>query len=162
MAKRHILLVLQMAHLDTVEVRMTAIEVIFDFLMWYGPQAFMDQDSLDNGHTMETVLDMQLSEVYNQASSNLSDNADAQGANPVVAILSKLLDDRDLEIRTKVTEGLCKLMLSKVITSAKLFTRLILMWYNPVTEASGKLRHVLGAFLPLYASIDQENQVCLS
>ena len=46
-------------------------------------------------------------------------------------------------------------MMSKVITSAKLFTRLILMWYNPVTETHGKLRHILGAFFPLYASLDK-------
>ena len=49
------------------------------------------------------------------------------GGNPVVAKLSELLDDRDLEVRTKVAEGLCKLMMSKVITSSKLFTRLILV-----------------------------------
>ena len=41
--------------------------------------------------------------------------------------LGELLDDRDLEVRTKVAEGLCKLMMSKVITSSKLFTRLILV-----------------------------------
>jgi hypothetical protein len=91
---------------------------------------------------------------------NLTQNdLNAQGGNPVVAILSKLLDDRDLDLRTLVTEGLCKLMMSKVITSAKLFTRLILMWYNPVTEANGKLRHILGAFFPLYASMAKANQV---
>ena len=54
----------------------------------------------------------------------------SQVGNPIVAKLSELLDDRDLDVRTKVAEGLCKLMMSKVITSSKLFTRLILMWYN--------------------------------
>ena len=173
MAKRHILLVLQMAHLDSVNVRMTALEVIFDLLMWYGPQSFMDDDSIASGRTLESVLDSQLSDVYAQVrqlllSSTVVDvtfqggnvnDLNIPGVHPVVAILGKLLDDRDLEIRTKVTEGLCKLMMSKVITSAKLFTRLILMWYNPVTEVSGKLRHILGAFFPLYASIHKENQV---
>ena len=61
----------------------------------------------------------------------------------------------------QVTEGLCKLMLSKVITSAKLFTRLILMWYNPVTESHGKLRHILGAFFPLYGSLSHDNQTSI-
>lgn len=36
--------------------------------------------------------------------------------------------------------------------------RLILMWYNPVTDACGKLRHILGAFFPLFASLSIENQ----
>ena len=85
-----------------------------------------------------------------------------QVGNPVVSKLSELLDDRDLEVRTKVAEGLCKLMMSKVITSSRLFTRLILMWYNPVTDANGRLRHVLGAFFPLYASLAKENQDTIS
>ena len=65
----------------------------------------------------------------------------SQGGNSVVAILSQLLDDPDLEIRTLVTEGLCKLMLCGSIASPKLFSRLILIWYNPMTEADGKLRY---------------------
>ena len=86
----------------------------------------------------------------------------SQVGNPIVAKLSELLDDRDLDVRTKVAEGLCKLMMSKVITSSKLFTRLILMWYNPVTNPNGRLRHVLGAFFPLYASMSKENQDSIS
>ena len=39
-----------------------------------------------------------------------------------------------------------------------LFCRLILIWYNPMTEADGKLRHMLGAFFPLYASFSKTNQ----
>ena len=147
-AKRHILLMVQMAHLDSVNVRMTALEVIFDLLMWYGAYAFVDQDGNDgNGSNIESFLESQIN----------ADN-DLQGVNPIVALLSKLLDDRDLDIRTKVTEGLCKLMMSKVIASSKLFMRLILMWYNPVTDANGRLRHILGAFFPLYASMAKENQ----
>ena len=147
-AKRHILLMVQMAHLDSVQVRMTALESIFDLLMWYGAHAFVDQES---GHAdgsssanIESLLESQMI---------TKEESEIQGVNPIVALLSKLLDDRDLDIRTKVTEGLCKLMMSKVIASSKLFTRLILMWYNPVTDANGRLRHILGAFFPLYASI---------
>ena len=138
----------QMAHLDSVQVRMTALESIFDLLMWYGAHAFVDQES---GHAdgsssanIESLLESQMI---------TKEESEIQGVNPIVALLSKLLDDRDLDIRTKVTEGLCKLMMSKVIASSKLFTRLILMWYNPVTDANGRLRHILGAFFPLYASI---------
>jgi len=156
-AKQNILLVLQMAHLDTLDVRKTALEVIFDLLMWYGLQAFLDTEC-DN---IESVLDSTLTDTYTQGGNLSFNDLSVQGANPIVAVISKLLDDRDLDIRTKVTEGLCKLMMSKVITSAKLFTRLILMWYNPVTETHGKLRHILGAFFPLYASLDKENQATI-
>ena len=156
-AKRHIMLMVQMAHLDSVSVRMTALESIFDLLMWYGANAFVDQESINDDGTnkIESLLESQISSLTSTLGVE-SDNL--QGVNPIVALLSKLLDDRDLDIRTKVTEGLCKLMLSKVIASSKLFTRLILMWYNPVTDANGRLRHILGAFFPLYASIAKENQ----
>ena len=36
------------------------------------------------------------------------------------------------------------------------------MWYNPVTNPNGRLRHVLGAFFPLYASMSKENQDSIS
>ena len=154
-AKRHILLMVQMAHLDSVHVRMTALESIFDLLMWYGAHAFVDQESVnaDGSSNIESLLESQMTMTKDDSS-----DTGLQGVNPIVALLSKLLDDRDLDIRTKVTEGLCKLMMSKVIASSKLFTRLILMWYNPVTDANGRLRHILGAFFPLYASIAKENQ----
>ena len=61
-AKQNILLVLQMAHLDTLEVRKTALEVIFDLLMWYGLQGFLDTEC-DN---IESVLDSTLTDTYTQ------------------------------------------------------------------------------------------------
>ena len=36
------------------------------------------------------------------------------------------------------------------------------MWYNPVTDPNGRVRHVLGAFFPLYASLSKENQDSIS
>ena len=135
-------------------IRVTALEIIFDLLMWYGVSAFTDQDN-----TLETMFETQ--EDNMNLSSALALEV-SQGGNPVVAKLSELLDDRDLDVRTKVAEGLCKLMMSNIITSSKLFTRLILMWYNPVTDPNGRIRHVLGAFFPLYASLSKENQDSIS
>ena len=51
-----------MAHLDTLEVRKTALEVIFDLLMWYGLQGFLDTEC-DN---IESVLDSTLTDTYTQ------------------------------------------------------------------------------------------------
>jgi condensin complex subunit 3 len=36
-------------------------------------------------------------------------------------------------------------------SSAKMFSRLVLLWYNPVTEGDTSLRHCLGVFFQLYA-----------
>ena len=108
-----------MAHLDTLEVRKTALEVIFDLLMWYGLQGFLDTEC-DN---IESVLDSTLTDTYTQGlfclkpfvyTSHLqlvyfltftggNTSFSVQGTNPIVAVISKLLDDRDLDIRTKVS-----------------------------------------------------------
>ena len=42
------------------------------------------------------------------------------------------------------------------------FQLLFQMWYNPVTDPNGRVRHVLGAFFPLYASLSKENQDSIS
>ena len=47
-AKRHLLLILQIAHLDTPEVRITALNVIYDLLMWHGLPAFITSSADDS------------------------------------------------------------------------------------------------------------------
>ena len=82
----------------------------------------------------------------------------AQGGNSVVAILTKILDEPDMELRTEVAEGLCKLLMIGAISSPKLLSRLLLIWYNPMTESDSKLRHILGTFFPLYCSMSKFHQ----
>ena len=160
-AKRHLLLILQIAHLDTPEVRITALNVIYDLLMWHGLPAFITSTADESG---DNVQDDEMSNLESVLDSEQGCRLPTQkqfethGGNSVVAILSQLLDDPDIEIRTRVAEGLCKLMMCGSISSPKLFTRLILIWYNPITEADGKLRHILGTFFPLYASFSRANQ----
>jgi condensin complex subunit 3 len=76
-----------------------------------------------------------------------------------VALLTRLLDDGEVDIRTKITEGLCKLFMTGAINSPRLLQRLLLIWYNPLTENDEQLRHILGTFFPLYSSMSRENQV---
>ena len=52
LAKQQLLLFSQIALVDLVNVRVTALEVIFDLLMWYGVQAFTDQDN-----TLESMFE---------------------------------------------------------------------------------------------------------
>lgn len=55
------------------------------------------------------------------------------------------------ELRTVAAEGVAKLMFSGRLLSAKLLSRLILLWYSPMTEEDARLRHCLGVFFPLFA-----------
>merc|ERR1719245_2453397 len=82
----------------------------------------------------------------------------AQGGNSVVAILTKILDEPDMDLRTEVAEGLCKLLMIGAISSPKLLSRLLLIWYNLMTESDSKLRHILGTFFPLYCSMTKFHQ----
>ncbi len=55
------------------------------------------------------------------------------------------------EVRTVAAEGLAKLLLSGRVVSHKLLSRLLLLWYNPITEDDTHLRHCLGAFFTVFA-----------
>lgn len=55
------------------------------------------------------------------------------------------------DLRNVAAEGLAKLLLSGRVLSAKLFVRLLLLWYNPTTEDDVNLRHCLGVFFPVFA-----------
>ncbi len=54
---------------------------------------------------------------------------------------------------------MCKLLMVGAISSPRLLQRLILMWYNPLADSDCKMRHILGTFFPLYASVCRANQV---
>ena len=47
----------------------------------------------------------------------------SQSGNSVVVILTRLLDDPNVEIRTKVIEGMCKLLMIRSVVSGKLLSR---------------------------------------
>lgn len=55
------------------------------------------------------------------------------------------------DLRSVAAEGLAKLLLSGRVLSAKLFLRLLLLWYNPTTVDDVYLRHCLGVFFPAFA-----------
>ena len=59
------------------------------------------------------------------------------------------------ELRGVAAEGLAKLMLCGRVLSARLLSRLVLLWYNPITEDDNRLRHCLGAFFPIFAFAGQ-------
>ena len=63
----------------------------------------------------------------------------------------RILPPQSNDLRNVAAEGLAKLLLSGRVLSAKLFLRLLLLWYNPTTEDDVNLRHCLGVFFPVFA-----------
>merc|ERR1719225_2270803 len=116
------------------------------------------QDSVDSHSNIDVAME---SDLATRGATLTQNELNAQGGNSVVAILSKILDEPDMELRTEVAEGLCKLLMIGSISSPKLLSRLLLIWYNPMTEADSKLRHILGTFFPLYCSMNKQNQTAM-
>eukprot|EP00090_Calanus_glacialis_P042984 TRINITY_DN7612_c0_g1_i1.p1 TRINITY_DN7612_c0_g1~~TRINITY_DN7612_c0_g1_i1.p1 ORF type:complete len:1486 (-),score=621.94 TRINITY_DN7612_c0_g1_i1:145-4602(-) len=177
-ARQHMLLLLQAAHIDVHEVRIAAIIAVVDLLMKHGLSSFITQeepeldlsggdssvtpsrcaDSADSHSNIDLAME---SDLATRGATLTQSELNTQGGNSVVAILTKVLDEPDLELRTEVAEGLCKLLMIGSINSPKLLSRLLLIWYNPMTESDSKLRHILGTFFPLYSSMSKQHQLAM-
>lgn len=79
----------------------------------------------------------------------------------VLSQLASLLDHDDGDVCTRAVEGLCKLYMTGHILSAKLFSKLLIMYFSPLTEGDVRLRSVLSNFLPQFAFMRATNQVCV-
>ena len=126
------LLLIQAAHIDVLEVRIAAIIAVVDILMKYGLSSFITTEPNENSNISyhaDTNIDMALeSDIVTRGATLTQSELDTQGGNSVVAILSKMLDEPNLELRTEVVEGLCKLLMIGSINSPKLISRLLLIW----------------------------------
>ena len=58
-------------------------------------------------------------------------------------------------LREVAAEGIAKLLMSGRILSQKLVGKLLILWYNPLTQEEDHLRNVLGVFFPAFASSDK-------
>ncbi|KAM6362668.1 condensin complex subunit 3 isoform 2-T2 [Alca torda] len=95
-----------------------------------------------------------------EKSKTIEEEEETATVHNLLQLLSGFLDSEFSELRTEAAEGIAKLMFSGRLISAKLLSRLVLLWYNPVTEEDTQLRHCLGVFFPLFAYANRSNQEC--
>ncbi|XP_063777512.1 condensin complex subunit 3 [Pseudophryne corroboree] len=171
-AKRHLTLLLQIAHLDEVKVRTSALNAVFDLLLLFGleilkpstdgPEDPPNKPDENTNDPSESTSEM--GQPDSPASKTNDDDAEVKAEmsamNSILKLFSDFLESEIPEIRTETAEGLAKLMFSGRLISAKLLSRLVLLWYNPVTEEDTKLRHCLGVFFPIFAYSSRTNQEC--
>ncbi|XP_054635031.1 condensin complex subunit 3 isoform X2 [Dunckerocampus dactyliophorus] len=143
-AKTHMVLLLQIAQLDDVKIRISALRAIVDLLLLFGFQLLSEP-----GSDQKSAERMEEDEEGDVAEDT---------AQSIVVMLSELLDNEVSELRTEAAEGLAKLMYTGRMSSAKMLSRLILLWYNPVTEDDIRLRHCLGVFFQLYSRESRAHQ----
>ncbi|XP_072517939.1 condensin complex subunit 3 [Salminus brasiliensis] len=143
LANTHLVLLLQITQLDEPKIRISALKALIDQLLLNGMKILQDKPS--------DLLD----------SDGRSEEEEESPVQNILKMLSEFLDSEICELRTETAEGLAKLMYCGRIVSAKLLSRLVLLWYNPVTEEDQKLRHCLGVFLQLYARESRAHQECV-
>ncbi|XP_061848778.1 condensin complex subunit 3 isoform X3 [Colius striatus] len=156
LARQRLALLLQVLQVDNIKVKLSALKAVFDQLMLFGIEPFKarrDKDSeSEDAHTR--------TENGEEGSGQIEEEEETAMVHNLLQLLSGFLDSEFPELRTEAAEGIAKLMFSGRLTSAKLLSRLVLLWYNPVTEEDTRLRHCLGVFFPLFAYANRSNQEC--
>ncbi|NXW51414.1 CND3 protein, partial [Nyctiprogne leucopyga] len=142
-ARQQLALLLQVLQIDNIKVKLSALKAIFDQLMLFGIEPFKARRTENCDEENETEEEEETATIHN-----------------LLQLLSGFLDSEFSELRTEAAEGIAKLMFSGRLISAKLLSRLVLLWYNPVTEEDTQLRHCLGVFFPLFAYANRSNQEC--
>ncbi|KAG7458740.1 hypothetical protein MATL_G00223870 [Megalops atlanticus] len=158
-ANRHLVLLLQIAQLDETKIRISALKAIIDQLLLNGFDMVREKPSRPAADDSGSESGDGQSE--NQMEGGAKELDDEDTVQSVLTMLSEFLDSEITDLRTETAEGLAKLMFSGRLSSAKLLSRLILLWYNPLTEDDTRLRHCLGIFFQLYSRESRSHQECL-
>ncbi|XP_063231236.1 condensin complex subunit 3 [Bacillus rossius redtenbacheri] len=165
-AKEHMLVFyLQIANSDDDAVCVMAIKIIFDLFLQYGLETFdieITADDDDDGAKKRKTRSKKLYDVTSvndldvdcddETTQPNSPKASSSSSISLFSIITNLLDCTDKEVRDATVLGLCKLMLAQRITSSVLIMRLIIMWFNPVSEDDNHLRQMLGTFFTQFVT----------
>ncbi|XP_037327621.2 condensin complex subunit 3 [Pungitius pungitius] len=154
LARTHMVLLLQIAQLDEVKIRLSALRSIIDLLLLFGFQLLSEPPG---AHTAPQTQSPEQLE-GDATSAEDKGGAPEDTAQSILVMLSDFLDSEVVDLRTETAEGLAKLMYTGRMSSAKMLSRLVLLWYNPVTEDDTRLRHCLGVFFQLYARKSRAHQ----
>ncbi|OWR54950.1 condensin complex subunit 3 like protein [Danaus plexippus plexippus] len=76
----------------------------------------------------------------------------SQAHSNVIELLLKLMDNACPSYRLIIVEGLCRLMYLGHLESPYILSRLILLWFNPVSAEEDVLRQTIGIFFQTFPS----------
>ncbi|XP_048448690.1 condensin complex subunit 3, partial [Rhincodon typus] len=156
-AIQHLPLLLQIAQLDMINVKISALRAVFDILQVFGIEAFKSSPHKSREMQNEEFGSGIEKSIHEESAEPV---VETDTVNSILTLLLGYLDNEVIDLRTVAAEGLAKLLCSGRLSSPKILSRLILLWYNPVTEDDTFLRHCLGVFFPLYAFMNRKNQEC--
>ncbi|XP_074128473.1 condensin complex subunit 3 isoform X2 [Sminthopsis crassicaudata] len=156
-ASKHFALLLQVLQIDDIVIKISALKAVFDQLMLFGTEPFKSKKVKDLENKEAEISEDSELEHELQMKAVEEENVTAMNT---LKLLAGFLDSEISELRTAAAEGLAKLMFSGQLVSSRLLSRLVLLWYNPVTEEDVQLRHCLGVFFPIFAYANRTNQEC--
>lgn len=160
-AMQQLLLLMQISQVDQETVQITSLQAIFDIAQTYGLDIFrLPENKEASSADGEKEVDSEKEDEGEEGTGKEKEQTAPSAANSALAIVTKLLDSESTELRTVAAEGLAKLLLSARITSPKLLSRLLLLWYNPTSEEDQRLGSCLGAFFPIYSFAGRIHQEC--
>ncbi|XP_019509781.1 PREDICTED: condensin complex subunit 3 isoform X3 [Hipposideros armiger] len=151
-ASKHFVLLLQVLQIDDVAIKISALKAIFDQLMTFGIEPFKTKNS--------KALQSEDAEINTDEEQESKEAKETATAKHILKLLADFLDSEVSELRTGAAEGLAKLMFCGLLVSSRILSRLVLLWYNPVSEDDVRLRHCLGVFFPMFAYASRTNQEC--
>ncbi|RLW09101.1 hypothetical protein DV515_00002905 [Chloebia gouldiae] len=155
-AQQQLPLLLQVLQIDNIKIKLSALKAVFDQLMLFGIEPFKTRRGNDSQSESAHIR----TENGEDESETIEEEEETATVHSLLKLLSGFLDSEYSELRTEAAEGIAKLMFSGRLISAKLLSRLVLLWYNPMTEEDTRLRHCLGVFFPLFAYANRSNQEC--
>ncbi|NXI81637.1 CND3 protein, partial [Rhipidura dahli] len=155
-AQQQLPLLLEVLQVDIIKIKLSALKAIFDQLMLFGIEPFKTRRESDSQSESAHIR----TENGEDESEEIEEEEETATVHSLLKLLSGFLESEDSELRTEAAEGIAKLMFSGRLISTKLLSRLVLLWYNPVTEDDTRLRHCLGVFFPLFAYANRSNQEC--
>ncbi|CAN8208227.1 unnamed protein product [Coccothraustes coccothraustes] len=154
-AQQQLPLLLQVLQIDKIKIKLSALKAVFDQLLLFGIEPFKARRG--NNSQSESA---HIRTENGEDESETTEEEETATVQSLLKLLSGFLDSEYSDLRTEAAEGIAKLMLFKRLISAKLLSRLVLLWYNPTTEEDTRLRHCLGVFFPLFAYANRSNQEC--
>jgi len=151
-AKKHMLLFLQIVKNDRENIKLTAIKILFDFLLVFGINPFQEQ-SFD---------DMMSQDISASQSINVGPRDEPS---VVLNTLVQFLNSVHQDTRTATAEGFAKLLFADVVNDPKILSKLLVLFFNPATENDLRLRQCLSIFFVAFAASskhkDLVEQACL-
>ena len=80
----------------------------------------------------------------------------------IIGNVTDCLEGNEPELQAIAAEGLCKLMLTRMLKNPAVLEKLIILYFDPVTAENYHLRQCLNYFMQVYFHSSHDNQVTLS